>query len=135
MLGVEPNRRMSPQKDATETEKGFGTGLRAQLERRREPTSKGTPPPAAEEALAAARKLVDTPPPENVNGSGSDAEVEAVRAELAASLTREQELRTTLADQLETREHELALDRELAARSVELDGKAARLPAAHAEPH
>jgi hypothetical protein len=44
MLNQEPQPQMPPEKNrpGSETEKGFGTGLRAQLERRKEFASNGT---------------------------------------------------------------------------------------------
>ena len=115
-------------KRVDETEKGFGTGLRAQLERRRDTVPVDAPPAPTDEELAAAQALAETP----TNGGGDGAQLEAVRAELAASLAREQDLRTALSDQLEAREHELDLDRDFATRAAELDGRAAKLAAAQA---
>ncbi|MGH2995361.1 MAG: hypothetical protein ACRDM9_03495, partial [Gaiellaceae bacterium] len=82
-----------------EAETGFGTGLRTKLERR------------------------------TGNGGASQAEVEALRAELAASLDRERELKADLdAAQLGVaRPHDAVLGGDLAARSAELDVRAARL--------
>ena len=69
---------------ANETEKGFGTGLRAQLERKRGPAAPASCSPAC-------------------GGFDLDAEagIDALRSELEASLAREEDLRSALAEQLE----------------------------------
>src|SRR5436190_5805324 len=97
------SRRMptDEKKPTDETEKGFGTGLRAQLARRRETTpANGAAAAVAEEtaeAFAAAKALAEAAS----NGTQDDPELESMRAELAASLAREEDLRTTLNEQLE----------------------------------
>src|SRR5918999_2364091 len=123
------SRMGNEKKKVDETEKGFGTGLRAQLERRRDTVPVEAPAAPSEGQLAAAHALAETP----TNGDGDDARLEAVRAELAASLAREQDLRKALSDQLEAREHELDLDRDFATRATELDGRAAKLAAAQTD--
>src|SRR5438094_4108626 len=70
------------------TEGGFGTGLRAKLEGGGNPVEEPPAPRSPSEAIAAA-----TP--------SDSSDVQALRAELSASLAREQELRTSLTDQLE----------------------------------
>ena len=62
--------------------------------------------------------------------SGSP-DLEAVRTELAASLAREQDLRATLSDQLDTFEKGLDVERALSERESELEGRAAKV--AHSE--
>ncbi|MGZ8692716.1 MAG: hypothetical protein ACXWZT_08290, partial [Gaiellaceae bacterium] len=67
------------------TEGGFGTGLRAKLH------SGETPEPRSPtEAIAAAAPVIE------------ETEVEALRAELNASLAREQQLRSSLNDHTDT---------------------------------
>src|SRR5438270_11210070 len=86
-----------PEKDGTDTEKGFGTGLRAQLEKRRETTDdRAEMPPNVElrfELTARPREEVAAEP-------GMD----ALRDELESSRHREAELREALAKQAETYE-------------------------------
>ena len=111
-MAAKPTNEKPDEKDQNEveTEGGFGTGLRAQLQRRREgeapvttelTTEKGdtplvrldlyaSPPPAAAEAASAA---VDEGELSELQG-----ELEGVRAELAQATRREQELRTALAE-------------------------------------
>ena len=69
------------------TEGGFGTGLRAKLQSGETPPEPRSPA----EAIAAAEPAV-------VIG---ETEAEALRAELNASLAREQQLRSSLTDQLD----------------------------------
>ena len=94
---------------ANDTAKGFGTGLRAQLEGRRDALEQATGAAEAAEAVVA------------TNGSGPAADVDTVRSELAASLAREHDLRAALAEKLQSFEHDLEGDRELAERASELD--------------
>jgi hypothetical protein len=117
-----------------ETEKGFGTGLREQLERRRrkgEHDGGHEPeldlgvdldaPPAAAVAVAEpqVQQLVETGP-----------ELDHLRAELKASLERERDLRAALAEQVQAYERELDAGRDYAVRAAELDQRAVKLSAA-----
>jgi chromosome segregation ATPase len=90
-------------------EGGFGSGLRAKLQGgdAAEPRSPG-------EAIAAAPAVDET-------------EAEALRAELNASLAREQGLRASLSDQIDTSGRELEMVQELAEQSAALDRRAAAL--------
>ncbi|MDQ3866362.1 MAG: hypothetical protein M3304_05990, partial [Actinomycetota bacterium] len=97
---------------AAETEKGFGTGLRAQLERRRDALHAAAA--ESESAAAAAQAVVE-------RGEPATADLDAVRSELAAALAREQELRAVLGDELAASERGLALDHELAERQAVLE--------------
>ncbi|MGH3060259.1 MAG: hypothetical protein ACRDNA_02480, partial [Gaiellaceae bacterium] len=102
-----------------DAETGFGTGLRGKLEKRREPDEAADG--AAPEEVAAAS-----------NGAGS-VEADALRAELAASLDRERELRSELSAAFEARGESAALDSDYAARTAELDVRAARLASSEQE--
>jgi hypothetical protein len=78
-------------------EGGFGSGLRAKLE------AKDAPEPRSPgEAIAAAVIGPDSP------------DVEALRAELSASLAREQDLRASLTDQVEVSSRDVQAEQELA---------------------
>jgi chromosome segregation ATPase len=126
-----------------ETEKGFGTGLRAQLEKKRkrdEPASVGEALAAGDDAapdppVAGTPPVEQQPPPPRhepepqLEAVDPSPDLEALRAELAASLKREQELRATLADQVEAYERGLDHDKSLAMREAELEQRAARLTA------
>ena len=111
----------------SETEKGFGTGLRAQLERKQ----KGGDP-AAEPALAGATRL-----PEGLTSAtalpalegAAAAEIEAMRKELRAGAAREQELRRALTGRLDA-VPAAAHGPGLAEREAELAQKAAQISAA-----
>src|SRR5437588_13029505 len=96
-------------KDVAETEKGFGTGLRAQLERRRETAAgEGGSKAAAPEASGSVPAAPDI--------DLSDADLGALRSELPASLAREEQLRGALSEQLAAADPELHPPPELAAR-------------------
>ena len=107
------------EKERKEIETGFGTGLRAKLGRPE--VEEETPAPAA---VAATNELPPLPANGEVNG-----DVEALRAELAAALERERDLRTELATQAVMSAPNPELDgfeSDLAARAAELDLRAAR---------
>ena len=96
-----------------DTEHGFGTGLRAQLEKRRE-----TDEPAPESQAPEAPTL----PPAAVVAIPSGAaptfeEVDAIRRELYEALSREQEARTELGDLQARLEQDLAQGQSLSLRS------------------
>ena len=101
------------EKERSEIETGFGTGLRAKL---------GRPEAEESEPAAAAGTNGSTPPLPGYEESNG--ELEALRAELAAALERERDLRTELATQaampVETLDFGGAGD-ELKARSADLD--------------
>ena len=100
--------------DHSKMEGGFGSGLRAKLagETQEEPRS-----PA--EAIAAAEP-------------GSP-DVELLRAELSASLAREQDLRASLHEQVEVSGREVRLEQDVAGQAAALDRRAAALAATEAE--
>jgi DNA repair exonuclease SbcCD ATPase subunit len=106
-------------------ERGFGTGLRAQLEKRQgadeapepqQPSRPTVPEPAAESVL---QPVVD--------------EARALRAELEAAHNREHELRTELAELQANVNQELNGAQALSLRSTEVDQRAARLAAQQQE--
>ena len=96
-------------------EGGFGSGLRAKLE------SKDQPEPRSPGEAIAAAVTVDNP------------DVEALRAELNASLAREQDLRASLHEQVEVSGREVQVEQELAEQSAALDRRASALAATEAE--
>jgi DNA repair exonuclease SbcCD ATPase subunit len=120
-----------------EAETGFGTGLRGKLKKRQEPppeadSNGGPPPPELEERDPAPERA--TAPPEPVAASVPDtAELDALRAELAASLDRERDLRVELAAAFAERDQGIALDGDHVARSGELDLRAAKVASAEQE--
>src|SRR5438270_4732244 len=99
----------------TNTERGFGTGLRAKLSSNgNEPVAQ--PPRSPGEAIKAA-----TP------SNGTD--LEALRAELISSLARELDLRASLGGQHHDASLADALAQHLAERKAELDHRASALSA------
>ncbi len=115
---------------AVETEKGFGTGLRTKLEKRR-------PGPAepAESAEAASAKQEAEPEPEaGVEEQPEPTETEQLWAELEDSLAREEALKLQLAEQTKAYEETRELGRRLGERAEALQQReeelAARLEAA-----
>src|SRR5947208_14506706 len=109
-------------KDVAETEKGFGTGLRAQLERRRETA-------AGKGGLKTANPDVSGSVPAAPTIDLSDADLDALRDELAASFAREEQLRGALSEQVAAHERELSPQQDFAARQAETDERAGRLSA------
>jgi hypothetical protein len=79
------------------TEGGFGTGLRAKLQSGETPVEPRSPA----EAIAAAAPVFEEILPAAATAPVNETEVEALRAELNASLAREQQLRSTLSDQMD----------------------------------
>src|SRR4029450_8880611 len=81
---------MAEHAHTSDTETGFGTGLRAKLGRAPEGEGEAQVPPVpGDEGFA--------PPLPAANGV-PDADVEALRGELAAALARERDLQTAVAD-------------------------------------
>jgi hypothetical protein len=97
-------------------EGGFGSGLRAKLERKEQVE----PPRSPGEAIAAAVPV-------------DDPDIEVLRLELSASLSREHELRTSLNEQVEVSGREVQAEQELAHQSAALDRRAGALAETQAE--
>jgi hypothetical protein len=116
---------MAEHAHTSDTETGFGTGLRAKLGRPPEGEAPEAAPAAGEESFA--------PPLPGSNGV-SDADIETLRGELAAALARERDLQAALVD-LETtsRTRNVELQPDTSGRSAELDERTARLAAAETE--
>src|SRR5215216_4087758 len=95
------------------TERGFGTGLRAKLE-----SKDGAEPRSPGEAIAAA--VIDP-------------DVDFLRAELDASLAREQELRASLHETVEVSGREVRLEQDVAEQAAALDRRASALAATEAD--
>src|SRR6266536_3361804 len=102
-----------------ETERRFGTGLRAQLAKRQEPAENAEAPPPEPPPTSPLRAV-------EVEVRAADgatfAELESLRLELSSSLTRERELRTTLESRLAADSHQGP-----ATVSAELEQRAAAL--------
>src|SRR6478736_4041457 len=115
----------TPEHKSAETEKGFGTGLRAQLQRRQEET---------EPAEAAATPNVElrfelTARPNEAESVAANADLSAMKAELEAAQRREEALRLRLEKQLEAFDdgHSRNAEQELARRAATLDEREAKL--------
>ena len=99
--------------DHSKMEGGFGSGLRAKLAgQEEEPRSPG-------EAIAAA--------------DPASPDIELLRAELSASLAREQNLRASLHEQVEVSGREVRLEQDVAGTAAALDRRAAALASTEAE--
>jgi len=110
-----------------ETETGFGSGLRAQLERKQgvDESTEIVAEPVDVVAVAPVVALFVEEPEVR--------DVAVVQSDLEAALHREQELRDALQHQVEAYERELAADRDLAVREAEFEQRAARLETARVE--
>ena len=103
----------------SDTETGFGTGLRAKLGRAPEGEAEAQAPPPGDEGFA---------PPLPAGNGVPDADVEALRGELAAALARERDLQAAVADLEQTaRSRTSDFQVNASGRSAELDERAARL--------
>lgn len=113
-----------------ETESGFGSGLRAELQRRNAAAGQVEPPVARAEPPVppAVEALFPSAEPDD-----EDPLVFELRGELEAALRREIELRQALQHQVEAHERELAADNDLALREAEFEQRVARLETARAE--
>src|SRR5437763_6428988 len=105
--------RKQPEKDGTDTEKGFGTGLRAQLEKRRENSDSHVTKAEVGPNVELRFELTARPREE----PGDEAGMEALREELAAAQAREAELRDALSAQSETYETAVGSERDSGRRS------------------
>ena len=142
MAAKKPEQNQPEEAVEVETEHGFGTGLRAQLQRRRDGATVtaadvtdlrnadtpfvrvdlyAAPPPAAAEAASVAA--------DNGAVAALESEVEALRQDLAAAAKREQELRAALAEQVEAYERRLSEESEVSREAVKVDERVAQVAA------
>src|SRR5947209_7176670 len=118
------------EKEAEATEGGFGTGLRAQLQKRRggqeaEPPAPETPP--ADPPLV--RVDLYTSAPHQVNGEDVNGELEELRTQLAEAQKREREVRAAFAEQVEAYERKLSEEYEVTREQSKLDDRSSKLSA------
>src|SRR6186997_240037 len=117
----------TPEHQGAETEKGFGTGLRAQLQRRRE--GEGTEVETQGSTNVELRFELTARPATGdlIESVGGGPDVQALKDELEAAKARE----ATLRDQLQERSHaydqNVGSEKELAHRAVTLDEREAKL--------
>ena len=109
-----------------DTEKGFGTGLRAQLAKRQDGPAEPERAPIEEPAVVQETWVAEEEP-------ASAGELQQLRDDLAAVFRREQALQAELAELDARYEHEAAGGQALTLRSAEVDSRAARVAAHEAE--
>ena len=107
-----------------DTEQGFGTGLRAQLEKRREADEPAAEQPEAPDTpeLPPAAEAVELP-------DFAEAELAGLRRDLAETRAREQDARAELAELQSRREQDIPAAQAMSLRSEEVDQRAAKLAA------
>src|SRR2546423_12464951 len=124
---------MAPDKDTNETKKKeFGTGLRAQLERRRE-EPEATIQPVHQPNVELRFELTARPADAEPFTVTSDGATDELRKELAAAQAREAALTAALAEQQEVFEAGMESDQGLARRASTLDERDAKLAEFQAE--
>ena len=101
-----------PENQGAETEKGFGTGLRAQLQRRREDESQ---PEAAATNVELRFELTARPAGDTLE-SVANPDVQALQAELEAAQAREASLRSALDQRSQAYDQNVGSEKELAHR-------------------
>src|SRR5438067_12599187 len=124
---------MAPQKDTNEPKKKeFGTGLRAQLQKRREDSEAppAEPQPNVELRLELTARPSDSSEPLTVISSGAS---DDLRKQLVAALKREEELKAALAEQQEVFQAGIESEQGLSHRSSTLDERDAKLAEFQAE--
>jgi DNA repair exonuclease SbcCD ATPase subunit len=123
--------KQSDEQEETEgqaTERGFGTGLRAQLQKRRgdQPEAQATP---AQQSPDPPLVRVDlyTSAPHQVNAGEPSPELEEVRGQLAEAQKRELELRAAFAEQVEAYERKLSEEYDVSREQTKLHDRSAKL--------
>ena len=110
------------------TERGFGTGLRAQLQRRQNPQAEEqTPEPAERPDPSPYVDYELSSPAAPEAGVEAAGEVEDLRAQLEEAQKRERELRVAFAEQVEAYERKLSVEHEVAHEQTKLEERSARL--------
>src|SRR5581483_2609210 len=119
---------MAPKKKESEPKKKeFGTGLRAQLERRRE--DEAAPAPDAQPNVELRFELTARPADSSVEpiAVATDGIAAELRKELAASQLREEKLKAELAQQAEVFQAGMDSEQNVARRAAALDDREAKL--------
>src|SRR5437867_6737508 len=127
------------EKDETEgqaTEGGFGTGLRAQLQKRRGGQADEEPAPDSQPGEPPLVRVdLYTSAPHQVNGEDVNGELEELRAQLAEAQKRERELRAAFAEQVEAYERKLSEEYEVTREQSKLDDRSSKLSATESSIH
>src|SRR5947208_346496 len=113
-----------PENQAAETEKGFGTGLRAQLQRRQ--SEEGDAPEAATTNVELRLELTARPASEGESTVVS-ADLAAIKSELEAAQRREASLRLELEKRSEAFDGSMSSEKDLMRRAATMDEREARL--------
>jgi len=115
-----------PENQSEDTEKGFGTGLRAQLERRRgdEEGAVEKPGPTNVELRF---ELTARPAGDHHEVAASNPDFAELKAELEAAQRREAALRSRLDQQAAAYDGGMSFEKELANRAANLDAREAKL--------
>jgi septin family protein len=121
----EQEKQESPEGHATE--RGFGTGLRAQLQRRLNPDAEEPAAPAEQPDPSLVSYDFDTPAAAHVSDKAPNSEVEELRGMLADAQKRERELRAAFAEQVEAYERKLSEEFEVVHEQTKLDELSHRL--------
>src|SRR5215210_7009403 len=116
----------TPEIHAAETEKGFGTGLRAQLQRRRDGGDVVASEPQAPTNVELRFELTARPASEGLEPVAGP-EFEELRSELRAAQAREAALREQLQERAEAYEGNVGSEAELVHRAATLDEHETRL--------
>src|SRR6266550_8089481 len=126
---------MTPNKDETNEnkKKEFGTGLRAQLERRRDEDEGGPRPAEGHPNVELRFELTARPADSEPITVVSDGATDELRRELAATRAREDELKAALAEQQEVFEAGIDSEQGLSRRASTLDERDAKLAQFQAE--
>ena len=124
------NQEQDEKPEGEATERGFGTGLRAQLKKRREGQTEEQPetlPQQADPPLV--RVDLYTSAPHQVNGADQNEELEGLRTQLAEAQKREREVRAAFAEQVEAYERKLSEEYDVSREQTKLEERSSKLSA------
>ena len=114
-----------PDNQGAETEKGFGTGLRAQLQRRRD--GEDAQPEGAGPTNVELRFELTARPAGDALEATVSPDLQELKAELEAARAREATLRDALSERSQAYDQNVGSEKELANRASTLDERAAKL--------
>ena len=130
MSSADENKQVDEQNEpeGETTEGGFGTGLRAQLQKRRgEQPEEQAPAPTHSAETPLVRVDLYTSAPHQVNGADPTPEMEELREKLAGAQSRELELRAAFAEQVEAYERKLSEEYDVSREQTKLHERSAKL--------
>src|SRR3954454_10810235 len=116
-----------PENQAADTEKGFGTGLRAQLQRRRDEDEDGQGPEQGPTNVELRFELTARPAGGESEATVVSADLAALKSELDAAQRREASLRLELEERTEAFDEGMTSEKDLMRRSATLDEREAKL--------